>query len=167
MRLTRLRVLLLLMASCLVAWLALLGVGWHLREPENYSLIEHGLYLGGNVNEPPPGTRAVLNLCEFADPYCCEVHVNDGIRDAAPAPSLDWLREKVAFVETQRKAGRTTFVHCFQGVSRSGMVMTAYLMKTHGLKLDEALRLVRAKRPQVRPNMAFMELLREWERELP
>jgi protein-tyrosine phosphatase len=34
----------------------------------------------------------------------------------------------VAAVDANRRAGRTTFVHCRNGVSRSGMVVTAYLM---------------------------------------
>lgn len=166
MRVTRLGVLFVLLIGALGAWLGMLLWAHSLRIPENYTLIEDGLYLGGNVETPPQGTRAVLNLCELDDPYQCEFHVWDAIRDARPAPSLDWLKEKVAFVEKHRSAGRTTFVHCFQGVSRSGMVVAAYLMKQHGLKLDDALARIREKRPGVRPNLAFMELLREWEREL-
>src|SRR6266511_1064271 len=93
----------------------------------NYSLIEDGLYMGGSVNRPPPRTTAVLNLCHSRDPYRCQVHVWDSIPDAAPAPSLDWLRDQVEFVHAQRRAGRTTYVHCSAGRSRSGMVVTAYL----------------------------------------
>ncbi len=166
MHVTRLRMLFLLLVGALGAWLGMLLWAHSLRIPENYTLIENGLYLGGNENEPPPGTSAVLNLCEMEDPYRCEFHVWDAIRDGRPAPSLDWLKEKVAFVEKHRSAGRTTFVHCYQGVSRSGMVVAAYLMKQHGLKLDDALARIREKRPGVRPNQAFMELLREWGREL-
>jgi hypothetical protein len=166
MRVTRLRILFVLLVGALGTWLGMLVWAHSLRIPENYTLIEDGLYLGGNENEPPPGTSAVLNLCEMEDPYRCEFHVWDSIRDGRPAPSLDWLNEKVAFVEKHRSAGRTTFVHCYQGVSRSGMVVAAYLMKQHGLKLDDALSRIRKKRPGVRPNAAFMELLRAWEREL-
>jgi len=69
-------------------------------------------------------------------------------------------------VDAQRQAGRTVFVHCFAGVSRSGMVVTAYLMFKHGWTRDQALEFVRSKRPSAKPNGAFMELLLEWEREL-
>lgn len=134
--------------------------------PENYSLIEPGLYMGNAVDVPPPDTTAVLNLCQTADRYQCEVHKWEPIRDAAPAPSLDWLRKQVDFVTAQRKAGRTTYVHCRAGISRSGMVVTAYLMQAHGWTRDEALAFVRTKRPLARPNPAFMELLLQWQAEL-
>jgi hypothetical protein len=45
------------------------------EEEPNYTLIEKGLYLGGDVPKPPPRTKAVLNLCEKKDPYQCETHV--------------------------------------------------------------------------------------------
>lgn len=69
------------------------------REGPNYSRVEDGLYLGGFVPAPPPGTGAVLNLCETEDPYRAEVHRWEPIRDAEPAPSLEWLRVQVTFIE--------------------------------------------------------------------
>lgn len=136
------------------------------QEEQRYSLVEEGLYIGGDAPKPPPGTTAVLNVCGAKDHYEVEHHSWKPIRDAAPAPSLGWLRERVAFVEEQREAGRTTFVHCQQGVSRSAMVVTAYLMKKNGWSRDRALEYLREKRPPVRPHAAFMELLLEWEAEL-
>jgi protein-tyrosine phosphatase len=133
------------------------------REPPNYSQIEEGLYLGGYVAEPPRGTTAVLNLCETEDLYQVAVHRWEPIRDAAPAPGLDWLRQQVEFIEAQRQAGRSVFVHCRNGVSRSGLVVLAYLMARKGWSRDEALAFVRSRRPVVRPNPAFMHLLSEWE----
>jgi hypothetical protein len=157
-----------LLATSIVA--ALAYVSWSMRpEPKEwptYSLIEDGLYLGGSIDEPPPGTRAVLNLCERQDPYRCEVHSWKEIPDAAPAPSIDWLRERVEFVDAQRRAGLTTYVHCFAGVSRAGMVTTAYLMFKNKWTRDEALKFVRSKRSVVNPNPAFMKLLEEWETEV-
>jgi hypothetical protein len=132
----------------------------------NYSLIEDGLYLGGLLEEPPPGTRAVLNVCETEDPYRAEAHRWDPIADTAPAPSLDWLRRQVDFITEQRHAGRPVFVHCRAGISRGGMVVTAYLMARDGCTRDEALAVIRAQRPRVGPNPAFMERLLEWEASL-
>ena len=81
-----------------------------------------------------------------------------------PAPKLEWLTEQVEFIASQRNAGRTTYVHCYAGVSRSVMVVAAYLIHKHGWTRDEALAHIRERRPQVRPNPAFMDLLEEWER---
>ena len=139
-------------------------VEWLTREPPNYSQIEEGLWLGGFVPEPPPGTRAVLNLCETDDPYRAESHRWEPIRDAEPVPTLDWLGEQVRFVESERASGRTVYVHCRNGVSRSAMVLAAYFMRREGWTREQALDFLRTRRPGVRPNPAFLPLLREWER---
>jgi protein-tyrosine phosphatase len=141
-----------------------LAADWLNREPPNYSQIEEGLYLGGYVQEPPPGATAVLNLCEAEDPYQVAAHRWEPIPDAEPAPSREWLGQQVRFVEDQRKAGRGVFVHCRNGVSRSGLVVVAHLMTRHGWSRDEALAFVQSRRAVVRPHPAFMRLLQEWER---
>jgi hypothetical protein len=133
------------------------------EQAKNYSQIEQGLYMGGDEKEPPPGTGAVLNLCSKRDPYQCGVHVWKPIRDTTPAPDIAWLRDMVQFVARQRQAGLTVYVHCRNGVSRSGLVVTAYLMDKHRWTRDQALAYLRSKRPMARPNLAFMELLKEWE----
>lgn len=154
--------LLLIVAACAAGFL-LWGLAQLDRQPPNFTRIEDGLYLGGSVSEPPPGTRAVLNLCEKEDPYHTEAQRWEPIPDSEPAPSIDWLRRAVDFVDSNRRQGRTTFVHCRNGVSRSGLVVTAYLMLEHGWTRDEALTFIRSKRPLTRPNPAFMRRLAEWE----
>ena len=136
------------------------------REPPNYNQIEDGLWLGGYVAEPPPDTRAVLNLCETEDTHKVESHVWEPIRDAEPPPSLGWLRRQAEFIASERGAGRLVFVHCRNGVSRSAMVMAAYLMQRDGWSRDQAMEFLRSRRPCVRPNPAFLQLLLEWERSL-
>jgi hypothetical protein len=133
---------------------------------KNFSEIEEGLFVGGYEFAPPPGIRAVLNVCESKDTYSCEVHAWNPIPDAAPAPKLAWLRQQVAFVAAQRQAGLCVYVHCHAGISRSVMVVTAHLMQKHHWNRDQAIAFVRTKRPQANPNPAFMVLLLEWEQEL-
>jgi hypothetical protein len=130
---------------------------------DNYSRIEDGLYLGGQVEEPPSGTQAVLNVGETEDRYRVAHHRWSPIRDAAPAPSIDWLWQQVDFIDEQRRAGRQVYVHCRAGVSRSALVTAAYLMYRDGCGRDDALAALRDKRPRVHPNPAFMPLLLEWE----
>src|SRR5438128_7072691 len=164
MKSARCQLLVVLLIGSVAVWLHLLREARSYDAAPNYSLIEDGLFMGGAVDEPPPGTRAVLNLCQRPDTYAAEVHLWAAIPDAAPAPTLDWLRRMVEFVDSQRRAGVPTYVHCHAGVSRAGMVMTAYLMAKNHWTRDQALEIVRSKRPEVRPNPAFMELLLEWER---
>ena len=132
----------------------------------NYSRIEEDLYLGGILEAPPPGTRAVLNVCETQDPYRAEVHSWSPIPDAAPAPEIDWLRKQVEFIDEQRRAGRPVYVHCRAGVSRSAMVVAAYLMWRDGCNREEALAAIRARRAIIGPIPAFLVLLKEWEEEV-
>src|SRR5262249_4925137 len=112
---------------------------------------------------PPPGTLAVLNLCETDDRYPVRVYEWAPIEDAAPAPTADWLRRQLKFIETQRRAGGPVFVHCPNGVSRRGMGVRADLMSETGWSRDQALEFVRTRRPTVRPHPAFMSLLQDWE----
>jgi hypothetical protein len=167
MRILRHTLLGLVLLGCTGAWLFLAWVQRSYEEQgANYTLIEEGLYMGGDVDRPPPGTGAVLSLCEKTDRYYCATRVWDPIRDGEPAPDVAWLRRTVSWVDARRRTGATVFVHCRNGVSRSGLVVTAYEMLQHDWKRDEALAFVRSKRPIARPNPAFMRLLREWERVL-
>jgi hypothetical protein len=165
----RRRLLVLLLIGFVGSWLLVLGsLLWYanLFEADNYTSVEDGLYMGGYVKKPPRGTAAVLNLCEQEDPYRAAVHVWEPIKDAAPAPDVDWLRRMVVFIETNRNDGRTTFVHCRNGVSRSGLVVVAYEMQKNHWTRERALAFVRERRAEVRPNTAFMELPDQWQREL-
>lgn len=130
----------------------------------NFSEIEDGLWLGGMVAEPPAGTRAVLNVCETPDCYSAEVQRWAPIADLGPAPTLDWLREQVGFIDEQRKAGRPVYVHCRAGVNRSVMVVAAYLMWRDRLSRDEALAVIREKRPRAGPFEVYKTFLADWEK---
>jgi hypothetical protein len=167
MKFLRRRSLGVLLLGSLVAWLLLWWLGRSYdRQAANYALIEEGLYMGGSVEAPPPGTRAVLNLCEKEDPYRTESYLWEAIADTAPGPDLDWLRRQTEWVAARRQAGQTTFVHCRNGVSRSALVVTAYLMAKNHWTRDQALQFVHTRRPEARPNSAFLERLGEWERAL-
>jgi protein-tyrosine phosphatase len=165
MKRLRLKLLLGVMVACLGVWLWLVWLERSYRETP-YSLIEEGLYVGRYVSEPPPGTEAVVNLLDAKDPYQAEACLWAPILDGPPVPSIEWLKRVVEFIKTQREAGLTVYVHCANGVSRSGMVSTAYLMQEHNWTRDQALAFVCSKRPEVRPNPVFMQLLTEWEQAL-
>jgi hypothetical protein len=131
-----------------------------------FSLVEDGLYVGSYVKKPPPGTKAVVNLCGQKDCYQAEASLWEPILEGGKAPDISWLRHVVDFISAQRRAGRTTYVHCLAGMNRSGMVTIAYLMQEHGWSRDKALTFLRSKRTQIQPNPALMRLLAEWEQTL-
>ncbi len=160
-------ILVALLLASLAIWVVLVRLQRTYRvEDQNYSEIEEGLWQGGLVREPPPGTGAVLNLCQTEDTYRAAIHVWEPVRDTEPAPSVAWLRRMVNFVDARRREGLTVYVHCRNGASRSGLVVVAYEMWKKNWTREQALAFVRSKRAVTRPNPAFMELLAEWERVL-
>jgi hypothetical protein len=151
------------------AAVAIVGVAFFLRGGERrdspYDLVENGLTIGRWLPEPPPGTKAVVNVCSREDPYVVEANLNAPIFEGPDTePTLEWLTRVVDFIAAQRQAGRPVFVHCLQGRNRSGAAVTAYLMREHGWTRDEALAYLLSKRPVVHPNPTLMRLLAEWER---
>ncbi len=75
------------------------------------------------------------------------------------AVALAWAGEHVA-------AGRPVLINCAQGKSRSGTMATAFIMAKHKVGVDEALCFLRARRPLVEPNPAFVRFLRSFEAEI-
>jgi protein-tyrosine phosphatase len=81
------------------------------------------------------------------------------VEDRRPLPEGS-LREGVAFIRRQQVAGRRVLVCCGAGWSRSPVFTAAYLHE-EGMPLDEAFRLIRAARPQVRPHRHLLASLVE------
>ncbi|XP_029212053.2 dual specificity protein phosphatase 12-like isoform X1 [Acropora millepora] len=54
-------------------------------------------------------------------------------------------------------------VHCLSGISRSSAVVLAYLMKTKGMSLDEALVFLQNRYPKANPNDGFVVQLQLYE----
>ncbi|XP_061164304.1 uncharacterized protein LOC133173329 [Saccostrea echinata] len=72
------------------------------------------------------------------------------------------------FIDSSLTLGGRTLIHCNAGVSRAGTIVTAYVMKSQGLGLKDALKFVRSKRknnPTI-PNDGFMKELKKFEKQL-
>ena len=57
-------------------------------------------------------------------------------------------------------------VHCNAGISRSGAIVVAYVMKNRGLGLADALNFAKKSRAKVNPNPGFLSQLRDFEKDL-
>ncbi|XP_062550221.1 dual specificity protein phosphatase 18 [Armigeres subalbatus] len=66
-------------------------------------------------------------------------------------------------IEEESQRNGITLIHCVVGVSRSASLCLAYLIKYHRMSLKDAYLHVKAKRPQIRPNVAFVKQLMEFE----
>jgi len=114
------------------------------------------------------GIDAVLSLCwEFPPrPH----RRGAGVLEVACVPILDGsppsdrqFREAIAWVEGQRRAGRTVLIHCAQGHGRSVTVAAAVLCRL-GLAADaeDALAQILWARPRAKPSRAQRDALRRF-----
>lgn len=103
------------------------------------------------------GMKAIVSLNSEPDTVEIEAH---GLRHhSLPMPLIMpvtliskemMLRELEPVLEvmhTEMSAGNPIVVHCHAGKDRTGLALTAYLVRYHGLEIDEAIDRVRAVRP--------------------
>ncbi|NXY89095.1 DUS12 phosphatase, partial [Alcedo cyanopectus] len=83
--------------------------------------------------------------------------------DEPRADLLSRLDDCAAFIAAAREGGGAALVRCQAGVSRSVAVVTAYLMKSQGLRWEEAYAAVRAAKPDAEVNPGFQEQLKLYE----
>ncbi|KAJ4298313.1 hypothetical protein N0V90_006213 [Kalmusia sp. IMI 367209] len=72
------------------------------------------------------------------------------------------LEGACAWIDDALEKDGTVLVHCIQGVSRSGSIVIAYLMRSLEIGFDAALGLARKSRVAIGPNSGFVEQLRLW-----
>ncbi len=88
--------------------------------------------------------------------YCHLPTVDDA------APSLDHLHAGAAFIQNEIASGGKVYIHCAGGVGRAPTLAAAYFI-TQGMSLDDALDLIRHKRPFIRIMPPQMAQLRHFE----
>jgi protein-tyrosine phosphatase len=70
------------------------------------------------------------------------------------------------FIEEAVSAKRGILIHCFAGASRSVAMTMMYLMRKHRISADDALALIKQRRPAAHPNEGFVARLRRYTEEL-
>ncbi|KAK7081566.1 dual specificity phosphatase 19, partial [Halocaridina rubra] len=79
---------------------------------------------------------------------------------------IDIFDECCDYIHSAVVGGGCVLVHCNAGVSRSASVVIAYLMRHYSMNYEEAFNFVKTKRTFVRPNVGFVEQLKEYEQKL-
>src|SRR5437763_2927100 len=83
--------------------------------------------------------------CPVVDDFCEDGHEEVVRRFNEAAALIDgWLQD-----------GRRVLVHCLGGISRSAAAVIWYFVRYRGYTWEQALALVRARRPVANPDIAF------------
>ncbi|XP_062502970.1 dual specificity protein phosphatase 19-like isoform X2 [Corticium candelabrum] len=93
------------------------------------------------------------------------IYQNIEILDLPDEDIWPHLLESFSFIQEGLNEGKV-LVHCNAGVSRSGALLCAYIMKERQLAFMDALAVVRTARPCVQPNEGFVRQLIQHETEL-
>lgn len=133
---------------------------------------------------PPRSVDPLSGVPSYFDKDKDIVYRRISIFDNAGEDILGKMDSAVDFIDCAKHYG-AVLVHCkkvyscgrcllklydhhnlMQGVSRSASFVIGYLMKMNEFSLAEALEYVQARRPEVNPNPAFMDQLREYDYQL-
>lgn len=136
--------------------------------------ITNNLYQGPRdvvMNAPPDGNAqdfpftAVVSLIH---PVEQRTPLREGIHhvflpiDDGKFPGVKWLRTAVSLLMALLANEEKVYVHCRAGISRSSMLVAAYLIKANHWKVDQALEYIAKKNPSIDPNPHFIKGLRQW-----
>lgn len=87
------------------------------------------------------------------------------LKDTPDENILRVLRPCFEFIDEGRQRG-TVLVHCMAGRSRSAAIVIAYLMRTFGLSLKEAMASLNRKYKKACPNVGYLRELEQFEMQL-
>ena len=104
-----------------------------------------------------------------------DTHIEDGeegIRvtildvDDDPLQDLSQFFDAVYAIYQATDPGAAVLIHCVSGISRSGCLAVALLMRDQSLTYPQALAVARRGRPEISPNSGFQAQLQEYEKKV-
>jgi protein-tyrosine phosphatase len=114
------------------------------------------------------GITHILTLCCEREPLRTpEFHYHSvPFFDKATVDLSPILPECIDFIDSARKNGGRVLVHCLQGVSRSGAICIAYIMKENKSPFQITWQQTRQLRRVIHPNESFKRQLKSFEAQL-
>merc|ERR1719193_2179693 len=83
-----------------------------------------------------------------------------GIRAVNRGEEFKRILDATAFIHKAREASGKVLVHCVHGISRSATVVTAYLMRYHGMNFEDAKAYIKQKHHTADTNVYNEALVR-------
>ncbi|KAF6751546.1 protein-tyrosine phosphatase-like protein [Ephemerocybe angulata] len=134
--------------------------------PSSSAIIDGKLYLGNlqsnldGEHRASLGITHIVSVCPEGGPSTGPTHLVLDVKDNEYEDILGHLEKAVAFIEEALAVdGNRVLVHCMIGVSRSPTVVAAYLTKTRGMGVMEALDYIKSRRKEIHPNYGFLKQL--------
>ncbi|CAK91998.1 unnamed protein product (macronuclear) [Paramecium tetraurelia] len=134
-----------------------------------------GLYLGNMEAASDPYTlsqyqiKAILTVCPQSIPSSTKIKLNfyhQCMADDEDSYQISkHFDETFRFIEASRKS-TNVLVHCQMGISRSAVIVLAYLVKKELMGAREALEYVEKRRSIIFPNNGFLRQLGAFERQV-
>jgi len=84
------------------------------------------------------------------------------IHDFVYSTDTDNVKQAVEFIKNFQNSGKTVYVHCKAGRTRSAMVVGCYLMDVHGWYTPAAIAQIRFRRPQIILRQAHWTTLEDY-----
>lgn len=119
------------------------------------------------VNTP---ISQVLTLCSTRPQFEEKIFLSDilerqmKLKDQINFCILPFIDQCINFIEEAVKNDTQILINSRHGVSRSGAIVCAYLMKQNNWSYEKALNFVQKKRGNIKPNLGFALQLRTWYR---
>ncbi|MFB7642376.1 protein-tyrosine phosphatase family protein [Peribacillus butanolivorans] len=81
-------------------------------------------------------------------------------------PSLELVDNLIKQLNQLFDQGYRILIHDTLGIQRLGFIITAFYMQKYGLNREEALYLVKQKKPDIKPTENYLQLLTQYEKYL-
>ncbi|MED3933343.1 dual specificity protein phosphatase family protein [Priestia megaterium] len=78
-------------------------------------------------------------------------------------PSLQWTMDMTNLISNLIDSGYSVLLHDTAGIQRLGFVITAFYMQRFSLGRDQALSVIRQRKPDINPPENYMNLLTQFE----
>lgn len=130
------------------------------------------LYGGGHLDEKGwqfvrhRGINAIINVSDKREKPPANLGnrlIVNKLLDNDDPPKLPWVPETMGLMNQLLGSGHVLYVHDTAGHNRLGFLLTAYYMQRFGLSRDEALRALRQKKADLKPNKKYIALLGDYE----